>query len=111
MADQQGAWNEGDLDRFMVGYWKSDSLVFVGSKGVTMGWTTTLMNYKNSYPDKEHMGTLTMSILSLKMISDTSAFVIGKWKLKRQKDAPEGHFTLLWQLKEGQWVIVADHSS
>ena len=29
MQRQMTAWNEGDLDGFMEGYWKSDSLVFV----------------------------------------------------------------------------------
>ena len=111
LANQQDAWNAGDLDRFMEGYWKSDALIFVGSKGINRGWKTTLESYKKSYPDKASMGTLTMTIVSLEMISKASAFVVGKWKLNRQQDSPEGYFTLLWEIKEGQWVIVADHSS
>ena len=30
LQNQTAAWNKGDLDAFMVGYWKSDSLVFMG---------------------------------------------------------------------------------
>ena len=55
---QQNCWNEGDLDCFMEGYWKSDNLVFIGSKGLTYGWQKTLDNYKKSYPTKEAMGKL-----------------------------------------------------
>ncbi|MEZ4829901.1 MAG: hypothetical protein R3C61_27005 [Bacteroidia bacterium] len=44
--DQEKAWNAGDIDRFMKGYWKSDSLTFIGSSGITYGWTQTRDNYK-----------------------------------------------------------------
>lgn len=33
MDEQVTAWNSGDIDAFMQGYWKSDSLLFVGGKG------------------------------------------------------------------------------
>lgn len=29
LTKQQDAWNNGDLDLFMEGYWKSDSLQFI----------------------------------------------------------------------------------
>ena len=31
MAAQMDAWNQGDLEGFMEGYWRSDSLLFVGN--------------------------------------------------------------------------------
>ena len=37
MKDQETAWNNGDLEGFMQGYWKSDSLKFYGSNGLTKG--------------------------------------------------------------------------
>lgn len=37
MSDQQTAWNKGDIDGFMQGYWKSDSLVFVGKTAPQYG--------------------------------------------------------------------------
>src|SRR5688500_3669788 len=48
---QKAAWNRGDIDGFMKGYWENDSLMFVGKSGVTYGWTNTLNNYKKGYPD------------------------------------------------------------
>ena len=57
LLDKQSAdWNTGNIDAFMEGYWKSDSLMFVGSKGITYGWQKTLENYKKSYPDLATMG-------------------------------------------------------
>lgn len=112
LMTQQKAWNEGDIEAFMNGYWRNDSLVFIGSKGLTYGWEQTLNNYKKSYPDKAAMGQLTFDIKKLIVSDDQkSAFVIGKWSLQRKADNPNGHFTLLWRKIEYNWVIVADHSS
>lgn len=111
MAEQETAWNRGDLEGFMAGYWKSDSLRFIGSRGLTYGWQQTLDNYKKSYPDLDAMGKLTFTILSVEVLSASSAYVIGKWQLSRKAGDLSGHYTLLWRKIEGKWFIVADHSS
>ncbi|HUH33933.1 MAG TPA: nuclear transport factor 2 family protein [Daejeonella sp.] len=108
---QRLAWNKGDLDSFMQTYWKSDSLLFVGQSGPKYGWQTTLDNYRKSYPDKAAMGTLTFDIKEVRFITANDAFVLGAWHLQRQKDQPKGFFTLLLRQINGEWVIVADHSS
>jgi len=111
MAEQEAAWNRSDLEAFMAGYWKSDSLRFIGSRGLTYGWHQTLDNYKKSYPDAEAMGKLTFTIISIEKLSSRSAFVVGKWHLARKAGELSGHYTLLWKKIKGTWVIVADHSS
>ena len=111
MDAQEKAWNRGDLEAFMAGYWKSDSLKFIGSRGLTYGWQQTLANYKKGYPDQETMGQLKFTILSVDILSRKSAFVIGQWQLTRKAGDLDGHFTLLWKKIGGQWQIVADHSS
>lgn len=111
MHTQQEAWNRADIETFMEGYWKSDSLKFIGRNGITYGWQTTLDNYKKSYPTPDAMGKLTFTILTLDILSETSAFMIGRWHLKRASDEPGGHFTLLWRKINGKWVIIADHTS
>lgn len=108
---QTEAWNRGDLEHFMSGYWKSDSLMFIGKSGVTYGWTKTLDNYKKSYPDKTAMGILVFDILSVEKLSDQFYHVIGKWTLQRTIGDLKGHYTLLFKKIAGEWVIVADHSS
>lgn len=95
----------------MQGYWKSDELTFIGSRGVTKGWQKTLDNYKKAYPNQESMGKLTFTVLSMEKISKKSVFVIGKWHLKRKIGNIEGHFSLVWKKIKGKWLIVADHSS
>lgn len=111
LAQQEECWNAGDLECFMEGYWKSDQLIFIGSKGVTYGWQKTLDNYKKSYPNKAAMGTLTFDLIIVEPLSDDFWTVIGKWSLKREKDNPKGHFSLIFRRLGNEWVIVSDHSS
>ena len=112
MAAQEAAWNRGELEKYMVGYWESDSLRFIGSKGLTHGWQPTLANYQKGYPDRAAMGTLHFDLIDVEVLSPGAAFVIGKWALARpEKGDISGHFTLLWKKTGGRWVIVADHSS
>ncbi len=110
MAMQESAWNEGSIEAFMNGYWKSDSLMFIGKNGIKYGWQTTLDNYKTSYPDKKVMGQLAFEVLKLE-VNGISAYMLGKWKLIREKDAPGGYFTLYWKKINGNWVITIDHTS
>ena len=46
---QIAAWNTGNIDAFMLGYWENDSLLFMGKNGPTYGYNTTLVNYKKNY--------------------------------------------------------------
>ncbi|MEX6691128.1 DUF4440 domain-containing protein [Danxiaibacter flavus] len=111
MAKQVTDWNNGNIDAFMETYWKSDSLKFVGSKGVTYGWKNTLERYKKSYPDTTVMGKLQFDIQSVQILSNDYAFVLGKWFLKRTIGDIGGYYTLLFKKVEGKWVIALDHTS
>ncbi len=110
MEAQQSSWNNGDIPGFMEYYWRSDSLKFIGGKGITYGWQNTLDKYLKSYPDKAAMGVLKFTIKEATQLSSTSIYVIGQWELEKAKPTG-GHFTLLWKKINGKWVIVADHTS
>ncbi|MDQ8004615.1 MAG: DUF4440 domain-containing protein [Pedobacter sp.] len=111
LENQRQGWNKGDMDDYMQGYWKSDSLLFVGKNGPTYGWQKTLDNYKKGYPDKSAMGFLTFGIKKVEFLAKDKAFVLGSWNLKREKDEPKGYFTLLLRKIDGEWKVVVDHSS
>lgn len=111
LSAQEKAWNEGNLDKFMIGYWQSDSLLFIGSKGPKYGYNITLENYKKSYPDTAHMGKFTSTIVSMKKLSPEYYFVVGKWYLQRSVGDANGYYTLLIRKIKGEWKIIADHSS
>ena len=111
LAKQSAAWNQGNIEAFMKSYWENDSLMFIGKKGLSYGWTNTLNNYKKNYPDAAAMGQLIFTIIKVKPLSAQYEEVIGKWHLTRKDGDLEGHFTLLFQKIKGKWCIVMDHSS
>jgi ketosteroid isomerase-like protein len=108
---QTKAWNKGNIDSFMHGYIRSDSLMFIGKNGLKYGYKTTLENYKKSYPDTTAMGKLKFDLLEFKPLSFEYYFVVGKWHLQRTIGDVEGHFTLLFRKVKNKWLIIADHSS
>ncbi|HKC35637.1 MAG TPA: DUF4440 domain-containing protein [Chitinophagaceae bacterium] len=108
---QNKAWNGGDIDAFMVGYWESDSLMFIGKSGVTYGYKNNLANYKKNYPDTATMGKLTFTLIQVKQLSPEYFHVTGKYYLTRTIGDASGHFTLMFRKISGKWVIISDHSS
>jgi ketosteroid isomerase-like protein len=111
LSDQTVAWNAGNLEEFMKGYWKNDSLMFIGKSGVTYGYQNTLVNYKKNYGSAEAMGTLSFDLVKVQRLSRDYYYVVGKWHLKRTIGDVGGHYDLLFRKVNGSWVIVADHSS
>lgn len=108
---QTTAWNNGDIEKFMVGYWENDSLMYIGKSGVTYGYQNTIQTYRKNYSDTAKMGKLKFTILHVNKMSSQSYYVVGKWHLTRSIGDVGGHYTLLFRKIKGQWVIVADHSS
>ena len=111
LAKQNAAWNRGDVDAFMIGYWENDSLMFIGKSGVTYGYKNTLANYKRNYPDTTAMGKLTFTLIQVKQLSPDYFHVTGKYYLTRTIGDANGHFTLMFRKISGKWVIISDHSS
>jgi hypothetical protein len=111
LDDQTKYWNEGNLDKFVQGYWHHDSLMFIGKSGVTYGFQNTLNNYKRNYSDTAKMGKLAFNIIKVQKLSNEYYFVVGKWSLKRTVGDLDGQYTLLFRKIKNEWVIVADHSS
>ena len=111
MDEQILAWNRGDVEGFMQGYWKSEELIFVSGDNVRRGWQTVTDNYKKSYNTREKMGVLSFNDLQITILSKDSANVLGSWKVEHEPKADQGKFTLLFRkFKEG-WRIVQDHTS
>jgi beta-aspartyl-peptidase (threonine type) len=111
MDAQVAAWNNGDIDGFMRGYWNSPDLVFVSGANVTRGWQPTIERYKKNYDSRAKMGTLTFSDLEVDILSKNSATVLGSWALTREKDNPKGKFTLIFRKFKDGWRIIHDHTS
>ena len=98
---QQECWNNGDINGFMEGYWNSEKLIFTTDKGeTTFGWENTLNRYKSSYPTKESMGELKFEIYDVKLTSNKTSVVNGKWEIIRSKDLSQLTNKITDQIKE-----------
>jgi ketosteroid isomerase-like protein len=112
LDSQVTAWNRGDLEGFMAGYWQSEQLSFFSGKSNTRGWQTTLDRYRSRYQaEGKEMGKLVFSDLEIEMLGPDSAFVRGKWKLEMSKENFDGLFTLIFKRVPAGWRIVHDHTS
>ena len=108
---QQEAWSKHDLVGFMQGYWKSDSLKFYGSNGITYGWDKTLENYKRGYPTPDHSGILKFKVNDISRIEKESYYIMGEYHLTRKVGNANGIFMIIFRKINSEWKIVADTSS
>ena len=111
LKGQEKAWSKHDIETYMQGYWKSDSLKFYGSSGLTYGWNKTLANYKRGYPTQKHTGNLTFKINDITRIEGKSYYVMGEYHLTREIGNANGVFMIIFRKIDGEWKIVADTSS
>jgi len=111
MRAQGDAWNRGDLDAFMEHYWESDALTFSSGGKTTRGFAETLQRYRDKYPTKEAMGSLTLSELEITPLGDSAALVLGRWSIERDGEPVSGNFSLVVRKFDGRWRIVHDHTS
>ncbi|WP_299835454.1 DUF4440 domain-containing protein [uncultured Tenacibaculum sp.] len=110
MKHQASDWSRHDLDCFMLGYWKSDSLKFQGKNGITYGWQKTLEKYKKSYPYQEDSGELKFKIRTISKIESKSYYVMGEYHITRETGKLDGIFMVIFKKIKGEWKIIADTS-
>jgi len=108
LADQEAAWDRGDVLTFMEGY--ADSVCFIGKNGRNCGKGAVTKNYLRNFPDKAAMGDLTFDLHEVLGLGPGHAWVTGNWTLHRQTDTLTGGFSLLWEEELGGWRILRDHS-
>jgi beta-aspartyl-peptidase (threonine type) len=109
---QAAAWNNGNLQRFMDGYWQSPDLSFFSGATRTKGWQATLERYQKRYQaEGREMGKLTFSELEVELAGADTAWVRGRWEVVTSKEKLGGLFTLILKKRPEGWRIVHDHTS
>jgi beta-aspartyl-peptidase (threonine type) len=114
---QTKAWNKGDLEGFMGGYWRDANLTFISGDNITKGWDATKARYQAKYftPDKNgkfpDRGELSFSDLEIEGFSPESALVRGRFSLKLPTSTATGRFTLVFRKLAHGWRITSDHTS
>ncbi len=112
LDDQVAAWNRGDIDGFMDGYWNSPEMRFASGGSVRQGWQAARDAYHAGYPDRAAMGTLTFSNLDIRVLSPDHALAFGRWSLgATTRETSDGLFTLVFRRFDDGWRVVHDHTS
>jgi ketosteroid isomerase-like protein len=113
LVSQVDAWNHGQLEVFMQGYWQSPDLTFFSGASITKGWEPTFLRYRQRYQaENKEMGKLEFQDLRIDLLSRKAAVVTGKWQLTMSDGKqPHGLFTLIMKRMPGGWRIVHDHTS
>lgn len=119
MADQQAAWNHGDVETFMHAYKDAPDTTFIGST-VRRGYRQILASYRKHYATREQMGQLTFSDVQVRLLPCAEggaryAAVTGHFHLDRKAHGDvatdDGVYSLLWEKTAQGWKIILDHSS
>jgi len=113
LEEQVAAWNRGDLEGFMAGYWRSPELVFCSGATVTKGWDATLARYRQRYQaEGREMGRLGFDAIEVLPLGEDAAAARGAWRLRMSDGGePHGLFTLILRRTGEGWRIVHDHTS
>ncbi len=107
----QIAWNNGDIDAFMEGFWKSDSLQFISARGLSRGWEATRENYIKGFPERSSMGTVSYEILSLTSLAPNIFILTSRYEITQEVGKREGIFTAIFRKINGKWLAVHYHAS
>lgn len=112
LDEQLAAWNSGNLEGFMDGYWNSEDLTFCSGGTVTKGWQATIDRYRKRYQaDGKEMGKLQFDEIEFVVLAAEEVVLRGRWKLTLSDGNPEGLFTLVMRKLPEGWKIVYDHTS
>ncbi|HEY6351491.1 MAG TPA: nuclear transport factor 2 family protein [Candidatus Angelobacter sp.] len=113
LVSQVEAWNKGDLEGFMGGYWHSPELTFFSGGNIAKGWQAALQRYQRNYQGTgKEMGHLEFQDLTIDLLGGRAAVVTGKWHLTMSDGrTPHGLFTLVLKRLQNGWRIAHDHTS
>ena len=109
---QVDAWNRGDLDGFMAGYWNDDGLFYISGGKSVQGLNALKERYATAYQGEgKEMGKLKFSELNIEPVGLDAALVRGRWEVATSRETVGGWFTLLFRYTRDGWKIVHDHTS
>lgn len=110
------AWNRGDIDGFMAGYWNSPDFVYVGNKTVTRGWKAMLDRYHQSFTAADGktlpLGTLQLNDTQITSLGTGAALVWGTYTVvSPDRKRRGGLYTLVMRKFPEGWRTVYDRTS
>jgi uncharacterized protein (TIGR02246 family) len=110
VANMQDAWNRGDFDGYMQGFW-NPGVEFVSGGRIITGWQAVLDHYKRDYATPQQRGRLAFCDLDIQVLAPDAAQLVGHYDLERPDHPQHGVNTRLFRRIGGRWVIVLNHVS
>lgn len=111
IARMEEAWNRGDFNGYMDGFW-NPGVVFVSGGRFQDGWQGTLDHYIRDYGGTpERRGDLHFDIVSIEMLAPDAAMLISNYRLERPERPQVGVNTRLMRRIDERWVIAMNHVS
>jgi uncharacterized protein (TIGR02246 family) len=111
---QTEAWNSGNLEAFMKGYWRSPNLTFYSAGNKRTGYDAVLERYRKTYQSEgKEMGKVSFSNVDIELLGKQAAVVRGRWDLTMSDGKKMGGlYTLIFRnFKKDGWKIIHDHTS
>jgi len=108
------AWNRGDIEGFMAGYWNSPDFIYIGNKQVTHGWQAMLDRYRQAFqaPNQSQMGTLELLETQITALDKQAALVWGTYRVSTSDGKHRGGlYTLVMRKFPQGWLTVYDRTS
>jgi len=123
LTTQAAAWNAGDLEAFCAVY--ADDASYVSATGITRGREAIRQRYRERYPDRAAMGTLSFEVVEARpaagvevtLLGDAApsrvhgVSVVARWRLDYSDREPASGLTLVVLRRRGDgWEMVQDAS-
>ena len=108
------AWNHGDLNGFMVGYWNSPDLVYWSHTTIIRGWQPLLdlFNQRFKSPSAPQMGALDLATEEFTVLAEDVVLVWGTFRVTTTDGKQRcGLYTLAMRKLRGGWRTVYDRTS
>jgi uncharacterized protein (TIGR02246 family) len=105
------AWNNNDIERHVAPY--ADSATMMGSRGLIRGRNAVRdVLLRGFWRDGKALQQLRFDEVEVRMLGRGDAAVVtGRFILTGGgRDEVTGRFTTVWELRDGRWLTVHDHS-
>jgi ketosteroid isomerase-like protein len=104
-------WNSGELDKYISFYANTEDITMQSSKTRFYGINKIRSLFVDSFAKEETRGKLIFSEVSITVLSNESAYAIGKFNLQYPNgNKREGYYTVVFKKLATGWKIVHDQS-
>jgi|HubBroStandDraft_2_1064218.scaffolds.fasta_scaffold335704_1 uncharacterized protein (TIGR02246 family) len=105
------AWNRHDLDGYLDGFWRSDSLILVVEGETVRGWDLLSKALHTGYPNPTEMGNVTLDRVQVQMLSSDLALALTWDTVSFPKKKEFGTSTIVMKKLPEGWRVAVMHTS